>query len=145
MLGMIKLKIQLPEEQAKEGQVYVSVFSEAVEPGQWQDASAEYRLGKSLNSSSAEMEDSILELTVGPVRTGRYWAKAVWDKVGPHKFNLYYYEDMREWKSTDDAAPVAEEGDYESQGADIVEVTAGETTIIALNCNKPGRDADDTR
>ena len=40
-------------------------------------------------SSSGKAEDGVLELSIGPVRTGRYWVKAVWDKVDPHEYNLF--------------------------------------------------------
>ncbi len=138
LLGAIELKIRLPEQPADKGQVYVSIFPETVKPDDWRTAPAEHRTGKSLASSTAETEDGVLELAIGPVRTGRYWVKAIWDKVGPHEYNLFSYEGMREWKNLAGTAPAAGRGDFATRGAEVFEVQASETAIVTLDCNNPG-------
>jgi hypothetical protein len=140
LLGAIKLEIRLPERPADKGQVYVSIFPETVEAEHWRNAPAEHRLGKSLASSSANTEDGVLELKIGPVRIGKYWVKAIWDKAGPHEYNLFSYEGMREWRNLKGTAPAAGKGDFETLGADVFEVKAGETAVAVLDCSKPGRD-----
>jgi hypothetical protein len=140
LLGAIKLEIRLPEQPADKGQVYVSIFPESVARENWRNATAEHRLGKSLASSSANTEDGVLELSIGPVRAGKYWVKTVWDKVGPHEFNLFSYEGMREWRNLKGTAPTAEKGDFETGRAEVFEVKAGETALVVLDCSKPGRD-----
>ncbi len=138
LLGAIELKIRLPEQPEDKGQVYVSIFPETVKPEGWRTAQAEHRTGKSFTSSSAKAENGVLELSMRPVRPGKYWVKAIWDKVGPHEYNLFWYEDMREWRNLTGTAPAAGEGDFETEGAEVFEVKAGETTVGTLDCSHPG-------
>jgi hypothetical protein len=125
LLGTMELKIRLPEQPADKGQVYISIFPETVKPEDWQTSQAEHRTGKSLASSSAKAEDGVLELSIGPIRTGKYWVKAVWNKVGPHEYNLFSYEGMREWRNLKGTAPAAGKGDFETRGAEVFEVSVG--------------------
>jgi uncharacterized protein (DUF2141 family) len=137
-LGAIKLRIQLPEPEANRGQVYVSVFSESVKPEHWRTAQPEHRTGQGLRSSSIQTEGGALEFSLRPVRPGKYWVKAIWDTTGPYEYNLSAYEGMREWSELTGAAPVAVEGDFETQDVRLFEVRAGETTNITLDCSSPG-------
>ena len=139
MLGSIHLTIRLPRESAKEGQVYVSIFPSTVTADDWRTAAPVHRIGKSLNSSLAKTEDRSLELSLRAVKPGSYWVKTVWDRIPPFRHDLYGYEGMRDWKDTEAAAPPAEGGDFENEGGDVFEVTAGETIHVTLDCVKPGR------
>jgi hypothetical protein len=137
-LGAIELRIRLPERTASEGQVYVSIFPETVSLDNWRTAHAEHRTGASLRSSSAQIEDRALKLTVRPVSPGKYWAKAVWDTKGPYDYDLYHYEGMEEWVALSKTAPAANEGDFETKGMSVFEVRTGETTSVTLDCRSSG-------
>lgn len=133
-LGTIELQVHLPEQPVGQGQVYVSIFPETVEPQHWRTSRPEHRTGTSLRSSSAETEHGILKFSVRPVRPGRYWVKVLWDRSGPFNYDLYYYEGMRDWRELVGTAPPAQEGDVETNTASFFQVSAGETTIVTVDC-----------
>ncbi len=134
-LGTVKVDIQLPHMPAKkEGQMYLSIFSDAVKPDAWREGRPAFRGGHHFGRS---IENRPVAIEIPPLKPGRYWVKVVWDRKPPFEFNLYVYDGMTGWKESRAPAPAAGADDFESK-AETFEVKAGKTVEIKVACDRPG-------
>jgi len=114
--------------------VYVMLFPDAVQANDWRNTPAEFRAGRSFRTSYAQPETNELQLRINPVRPGRYWLKAIWDRQPPFFYDLWSWDGVEAWKTSTNNSIAFESGDAESGAPKMFEVKANESVSVRLEC-----------